>query len=320
VSSESAFIDTLRALATDPAARDLIDDAAVLELGDGALVLTHDMIVEGVHYLPDDPPEDVAWKLVAVNLSDLAAKGARPLGALLGYALGDSAWDQAFARGLGTALSTFGLALLGGDTVAMPEGAPRALGLTAIGRADQVPPARSGARPGHDLWVSGTIGDAGAGLGLLRAGQSAPAALIERYRNPRPRLEAGARLAPLAAAMMDVSDGLLIDAGRMASASGCALAVALDALPLSDAFLAAIGGDRAARIEAASAGDDYELLLAAPAGKAPTLLALADEISLSLTRIGRFEAGSGLRLEDRGEIVPLPDRLGFEHDRNRPDG
>ena len=122
MSTESAFIDTLRALATDPAARDLIDDAAVLEMGEGALVLTHDMIVEGVHYLPTDPPEDVAWKLVAVNLSDLAAKGARPTGVLLGYALGDGDWDRAFAKGLGTALGTFGLPLLGGDTVAMHLG------------------------------------------------------------------------------------------------------------------------------------------------------------------------------------------------------
>ena len=127
MTSESAFIDTLRALATSPAARGLVDDAAVLEMGEGALVLTHDMIVEGVHYLPTDPPEDVAWKLVAVNLSDLAAKGARPLGVLLGYALGTSGWDQAFAKGLGTALHAFGIPLLGGDTVAMPEGAPRAL-------------------------------------------------------------------------------------------------------------------------------------------------------------------------------------------------
>ncbi|MGE3397590.1 MAG: thiamine-phosphate kinase, partial [Sphingomonas sp.] len=169
MSGESAFIDTLRALATDPAARDLIDDAAVLMMGEGALVLTHDMIVEGVHYLAADPPGDVAWKLVAVNLSDLAAKGARPIGVLLGYALGEGEWDRAFAKGLGTALSAFGISLLGGDTVAMPDGAPRALGLTAIGKADRTPPSRSGALPGHALWVSGTIGDAGGGLAALRA-------------------------------------------------------------------------------------------------------------------------------------------------------
>ena len=135
MTTESAFIESLRALATDPAARGLIDDAAVLQVGGETLVLTHDMMVEGVHYLPDDPPDDVAWKLVAVNLSDLAAKGARPIGVLLGYGLGDGDWDSAFARGMASALGAFALPLLGGDTVGMPAGAPRVLGLTAIGAA-----------------------------------------------------------------------------------------------------------------------------------------------------------------------------------------
>ena len=313
MTSESAFIDTLRALATSPAARGLVDDAAVLEMGQGALVLTHDMIVEGVHYLPTDPPEDVAWKLVAVNLSDLAAKGARPLGVLLGYALGESGWDQAFAKGLGTALHAFDIPLLGGDTVAMPAGAPRALGLTAIGRCAIVPPSRGGARPGDLLWVSGTIGDAGAGLAALQAGRHAPASLIERYRNPRPRLEAGERLAPSVSAMMDVSDGLLIDAGRMAAASGCAARIELETLPLCADYLAGRGGDRAARLAAATAGDDYELLFATPQERAAEILALADELGLPLSRIGACEAGAGLVLMHEGEPVPLPERLGFEH-------
>ena len=307
MSSESAFIDTLRALATDPAARGLVDDAAVLETGDGALVLTHDMIVEGVHYLAGDPPEDVAWKLVAVNLSDLAAKGARPIGALLGFTLGDDQWDRAFAAGLGTALTAFGLPLLGGDTVSAPA---RVLGLTAIGRAAMTPPNRSGARPGDLLWVSGTIGDAGAGLRILKGELGASPALVERYRTPRPRLEAGGRLAPLVAAMMDVSDGLLLDAARMADASGCAVRIALDAVPLSDAYLALLGE---ARLEAAGAGDDYELLFATRKAVAPAVLALAEEIGLPLSRIGGFEAGAGLSLTDRGAAVPLPEKLGFEH-------
>ncbi len=302
-------------MAGDPAARGLDDDAAVVEVGGVSLVLTHDMIVEGVHFLPEDPPADVAWKLVAVNLSDLAAKGARPLGALLGYALGGDEWDRAFAEGLGTVLAAFGLPLLGGDTVAMPAGAPRALGLTAIGTAAGAVPSRSGARPGDRLWVSGTIGDAGAGLALLKRGETEPAELIERYRNPRPRLEAGERLAGLVTAMMDVSDGLLIDAGRMAAASSCRATIELDALPLSDALLGRGGGDRAARLAAATAGDDYELLFAAGPEAAPRILALADEIGLSLSPIGGFEAGEGLSLSDAGAPVPLPERLGFEHRR-----
>lgn len=276
-------------------------------MGGETLVLTHDMIVEGVHYLPGDPPADVAWKLVAVNLSDLAAKGARPIGALLGFTLGEAAWDRAFADGLGSALAAFGVPLLGGDTVSAPV---RVLGLTAIGRAAHIPPNRSGARPGDLLWVSGTIGDAGAGLRVLQGALTPSDALVERYRNPRPRLEAGERLAPLVSAMMDVSDGLLLDAARMAAASGCAVRVELDSVPLSEAYLALLGE---ARIEAASAGDDYELLFATDPAQAGAILALAEEIGLPLSRIGRFAAGAGLALNERGAPVALPARLGFEH-------
>src|SRR4051812_33985579 len=128
-------------MATHPGARGLLDDAAVLEAGEIRLVLTHDVLVEGVHFLPTDPPQDVAWKLVAVNLSDLAAKGARPVGVLLGFPLGDAAWDRAFVDGFGAALSAFGVALLGGDTVT----GPRVLGLTAVGEARGPVPSRSGA-------------------------------------------------------------------------------------------------------------------------------------------------------------------------------
>jgi thiamine-monophosphate kinase len=313
MTSERAFIDSLRAFAADPAARGLMDDAAVLEIGEATVVLTHDMIVEGVHYLASDPPADIAWKLVAVNLSDLAAKGARPIGALLGYALGEADWDRAFAEGLGAALAAFDLPLLGGDTVAMPDGAPRAFGLTAIGRADGPAPSRAGADAGDDLWVTGTIGDGGAGLALLQTGAAGPAGLIARYRAPRPRLDAGRRLAPLVSAMMDVSDGLLIDAGRMARASGLGLAVALDAIPLSADYRALRGGGREARLDAAVGGDDYELLFAASPDRAAGLEAIGAELGLAVTSVGRFAAGAGLTLTDQGAAVPLPDRLGFEH-------
>ena len=306
MSAETDFIAAVRGLATHSAARGLLDDAAVLKVGGVTLVLTHDMLAEGVHFLPDDPPGDVAWKLVAVNLSDLAAKGARPVGVLLGYSLGDEAWDRAFAEGLGTALRGFGIPLLGGDTVK----APRVLGLTAIGEASGPVPSRSGARPGDHLWVSGTIGDAGAGLKALRGEIARSDALIERYRNPRPRLEAGERLAPLVSAMMDVSDGLLIDAARMAAASDCGIELALDSVPLSEAYLAACGE---VRLDAATAGDDYELLFAAPPETAPALRALADDLGLPFTRIGACVAGAGLTLSDGGVPVPLPPRLGFEH-------
>ena len=314
MTGESAFIDALRALATDPAARGLTDDAAVLNVGGATLVLTHDMIVEGVHFLSEDPAGDVAWKLVAVNLSDLAAKGARPIGALMGYGLsGDAAWDRAFLAGLDAALTAFSLPLLGGDTVSLPAGAPRSLGLTAIGRAEFPVPARSGARSGETLWVSGTIGDSGGGLRMLRDGEDGASSLVERYRRPTPRLEAGLRLAPLASAMMDVSDGLLIDAARMAEASGARLTIDLARIPLSPALVEQQGDDRGARLVAATAGDDYELLFCAPDAAAQEIFALAQELGLSLLPIGHVAEGGGLELIDGEDLVALPTRLGWEH-------
>jgi len=309
MSAEADFIAALRALATSPAARGLADDAAVLEAGGRRLVLTHDVLAEGVHFLPGDPPGDVAWKLVAVNLSDLAAKGATPLGVLLGYTLGEEAWNRAFVEGLGNALAAFGVPLLGGDTVA----APRVLGLTAIGEAAGPVPSRGGARPGDSLWVSGTIGDSGAGLRGLTGDLPCDDRLVARYRRPVPRLEAGRRLAPLVSAMMDISDGLLIDASRMAEASGVAVAIELAELPLSGPLRRLAGEDAAARLAAATAGDDYELLFTAPPGRAGEIGAIGESMGLPLTRLGTCRVGKGLSLTADGEPVPLPPSLGWEH-------
>jgi thiamine-monophosphate kinase len=299
MSREGDFIARLAAFATHPAARGLKDDAAVLALGDRDIVLTHDMIVEGVHFLPTDPPEDVAWKLVAVNLSDLAAKGAKPLGVLLGFPLGEAAWDAAFADGLETVLKTFGVPLLGGDTVSGIG--PRHLGLTAIGETDPgMAPARSGAKPGDTLYVTGRIGAAGLGLAIASGQRKGPDAWLEAYRRPTPRLAEGQALGPQVHAMADVSDGLLIDAQRMARASGLAIAIDLDAVPL-----AAGVSDRMAAI---TAGDDYELLFAGPAG-----LMLDQPRFAPVTAIGRCAEGDGLALFDREGAVPLPAALGYEH-------
>jgi thiamine-monophosphate kinase len=292
-----------------------MDDAAVLEFGGRSLVLTKDLLVEGVHYLPDDPPGDVAWKLVAVNLSDLAAKAARPLGALLGYALRGPEWDRHFATGLQAALNAFEVPLLGGDTVAAPGA--QFLSLTLLGEASGQIPSRSGAQTGDDLWVTGAIGGAGVGLAMLTGSLPPVEALVQRYRAPRPRLEAGLALGPIVHAMMDVSDGLLIDAARMAEASDLGLAVELDKLPLCNLLIACLGQDRAARLQAATAGDDYELLFAAPPAAAGELRRLSETLGLPFTRIGRFTAGSGLSLLDAGEWVPLPPRLGYQHQTGR---
>lgn len=311
-SGEARFIDRLRALAVDPAARGLLDDAAVLETS-GDLVLTHDMLVEGVHFLPTDPPGDVAWKLVAVNLSDLAGKGARPRGVLLGYGLcGDDEWDAGFVKGLRDALGAMAVPLLGGDTVTSPRG-PRILSLTAVGDAPRGgAPSRKGAEAGDAIWVSGTIGDAGPGLAIAR-GAAGPAALLLRYRRPSPRVALGQLIAGYVSAMMDVSDGLLIDAARLAAASGVAAAVDLDAVPLSPAYRDHVGDTRDARLSAATAGDDYELLLTAPVGVAVILEACANAAGVPLTRIGVVAGGQGLTLHDAAGPVPLPDRLGYEH-------
>lgn len=290
--SEPEFIASLRVLAHDPAARGLLDDTAVL----GDLVLTHDMIVEGVHFLPDDPPGDVAWKLVAVNLSDLAAKGANPVGCLLGYTLGAPEWNAAFVEALGEALVAFGMPLLGGDTVSGKG--PRSFGLTAIGRSDRAP-SRAGAKAGDALYVTGTIGDAGLGLRLLQQGRTEPAGAIAAYRRPVPRLAEGRALAPIVHAMMDISDGLLIDAARMAEASGLALDVQIDAVPLLPEVRSAM-----TPLETATAGDDYELLFAAPPGLA---------LPVPATRIGTFAEGSGLTLSGADGPVPLPAHLGWLH-------
>lgn len=270
------------------------------------------MIVEGVHYLPDDPPEDVAWKLVAVNLSDLAAKGARPAGCLLGYSLGsDPAWNARFVAGLGAVLKHFDVPLLGGDSVGGPG--PRVLGLTAIGRAGPNVPDRRRAKAGDDLWVAGTVGDAGLGLALLREGRTEPAPLIDAYRRPRPLLDLGIALASEIAAMADVSDGLLIDAARMAAASGLAVTVDLSAIPLS-VPAHAFGIDRAARLRAATAGDDYALIFAAPEAARAKLSPLLTAFGVESARVGRFEDGRGLGVIDGDGVVRPPDVLGFEHD------
>lgn len=303
--AEAEFIASLRALATHPAARGLADDAAVL----GDLVLTHDVMVEGVHWPAGDPAGDVGWKLVAVNLSDLAAKGATPLGVLLGFPLGDADWDAAFVAGLGEALAAFDVPLLGGDTVSAPPGTARSIGMTAIGRSPRAPD-RRGAQAGDGLWLMGAIGLAGAGLEIALGHRRGPDALLAAYRRPVPLLAAGRALAPLAHAMADVSDGLLIDAARIATASGLAVAIDLDAVPRAAALSAFAGDARAARLAAVTAGDDYALILAVAPEDGDAVAALG------ATRIGGFVAGAGPILADRDGPVPIPATLGWEHNRS----
>jgi thiamine-monophosphate kinase len=285
VTSELAFIESLRALARDPAARNLDDDCAVLQIGSETLILTHDMMAQGAHFRADADMADVAWKLVAVNLSDLSAKGAEPLGVLLGYSLGDH--DARFVEGLGAALKAFDVPLLGGDTVRAPGA--RCFGLTAIGRASHVPvPDRRKARAGETVWVTGTLGRAMLGF----EGQAEHLAAFNR---PHPLLAEGKALAPHVGAMMDVSDGLLLDCWRMARASGVTIALDSHAVPVADP---------ARREECLRWGDDYELLFTLPAGIAPPVPA---------TAIGGTAMRAEAPLIVDGAPITSPDGLGYRH-------
>ena len=278
----------MRGLATHPAARGLNDDCAVLEFGGEALVLTHDTMVEGVHFLSGQSDEDLAWKLVASNMSDLAAKGAQPLGVLLSYQLGGD--DPAFLRGFQAALRHYGnAAVLGGDTVT--ANGPRSLGLTAIGRATHQPvPARSGARAGEALWITGPVGTAMLGFEALKSGSGDSSF----YRRGQALLAEGQALAPLVSAMMDVSDGLLLDARRLADASGVTLAIDRAAVPISIV--------EARRDEALRWGDDYELLFTLPAAVPPPCPA---------HRIGRVMGRQSEPVLLDGQ--PPIGKLGYEH-------
>jgi thiamine-monophosphate kinase len=289
VTTELAFIEALRALAPHPGSRNLDDDCAVIEIGGEALVLTHDMMVEGVHYLPEQDPADVAWKLVATNLSDLAAKGAEPVGVLLGYMLGRD--DARFLEGLAQALTHYGTALLGGDTVSGRTG--QALGLTAIGRATHRPvPSRGGARPGDRLYLTGPVGAAMLGFEALRSGSGDS----EAYRRPQALVVHGQALAPHVTAMMDVSDGLLLDALRMARASGVTMAIDSAAVPI------ATPEDR--RDEALRWGDDYQLLFTAPPGV---------RLPVTAHAIGEVLPSGASPLLLDGRPLDEADSLGYQH-------
>ncbi|WP_135466195.1 thiamine-phosphate kinase [Crenalkalicoccus roseus] len=291
-----------RALA-GPGALGLEDDAAVLDPPPGRqLVIAADAMVEGVHFLPEDPPETVGRKLLRVNLSDLAAMGAAPLGYLMTVALPKRVaeeWIAAFAAGLAEDQRLFGLGTLGGDTVSTPG--PIALSLTILGTvAPGAALRRRGARPGDELWVSGSIGDGALGLAVLQ-GRLPPdpeGFLARRYRLPEPRLALGAALADLARAAMDVSDGLVQDLGHLCRASGCGAVLEAARVPLSPAARAALAADPALLPLLLAGGDDYELLFAAPPGEAAAVSARAAAAGVPVTRIGRF-------VEGRAEVAVL---------------
>lgn len=295
----------LAPLAVHPGADRLTDDAATLAPAPGAeLVLTVDALAAGIHFFPDDPPALIAAKALRVNLSDLAAKGARPLGYLLVLSLpGDwtADWLEGFVAGLAADQAAFGLSLLGGDTIRSPDRLQ--LSITAVG---EVPVGqavrRKGARAGDRLFVTGSIGDAALGL-LLRteparaAGWELPpeaaAHLADRYLLPRPRLAAAEAVRTFAHAAMDISDGLVGDLERMCRASGVSAEIDAAAVPLSPAAAAVIARDPAALTTVLTGGDDYELLVAVPPEAADGFVAAVQAAGIAVAGIGGFVSASG---------------------------
>lgn len=304
----------LRPLAADPAARGLQDDTALVTPPPGmSLVLTKDMLAAGVHFRADDPPAAIAAKALRVNLSDLAAKGARAYGYLLGLGLAggeDENWLRAFTDGLAQDQARYGVTLLGGDTILSPG--RLTLSVTALGwvkAGDMI--ARAGAQPGDGVYVSGTLGDAGLGLAVLE-GRCVPeraddaAFLTGRYHYPQPRLALGAALAGTASAGADISDGLMADLDHICAASSVGARVMMGDLPLSDeARRAGLDGAALQRL-AATAGDDYELVWTAPPGREAAVLAISQELGVKISRVGVIVAGRGVQaLDHAGHAMDL---------------
>ena len=314
---DSLIARYFKPIATDAGAFALNDDAAVLKAQGADIVVTTDAIVEGVHFLPGDPPDTVARKALRVNLSDLAAKGATPAGFVLTLALrsAEDAWLKPFAAALGEDAKSYVCPLIGGDTVSTPG--PLTISVTAFGR---VPAGRmvhrSGARPGDRVVVTGTIGDAALGLDILKGGAVATALagdeaarqmLVGRYRVPQPRNVLAAAILAHASAAMDVSDGLAGDLTKLCAASGVSAAIHAPGIPLSRPA-AALVANRTIGIDTLIAGgDDYEILCAVPEADFETFARDARKAGVTVSPIGAVIAGSAIPsfLDERGRELAL---------------
>jgi thiamine-monophosphate kinase len=298
------------------------DDAALLQVPAGRqLVAALDTLVEGRHFPAGSPPRSIGHRALAVNLSDLAAMGADPAWCLLSLTLpaADEAFLGEFAAGLLDVAAAHGVALVGGDTTA----GPLAIGVQALGVVDAgTAMRRAGAAPGDLLFVSGTPGDAAAGLRLaMEAAYSSideahRRVLLDRFHFPEPRVVLGRALRGIASACIDVSDGLAADVGKLAAASGCAALIEVERLPLSAALLA-YAGQRDARQLALSGGDDYELCFAVPPSRAAGIAARLADVKCSITRIGQLEPGSGVMLIEDGQRS-TQGFTGYDHFRAGP--
>jgi thiamine-monophosphate kinase len=319
---DSLIARYFRPIATDPCAFNLDDDAAALRPDGNDVVVTVDAIVEGVHFLSDDPPDTIARKALRVNLSDLAAKGATPAGFVLTLALrnADEAWLKAFAAALGEDAAAFGCPLLGGDTVSTPG--PLMISVTAFGR---VPPGkmvhRSGARPGDRVMVTGTIGDAALGLAVLRGGKihaatdaAAREALVGRYRVPQPRVTLTEIVRNHASAAMDVSDGLAGDLAKLCRVSGVSAVIEMERVPLSDEARDLVSRGIVGREMLVAGGDDYEILCTMPEESVASFEVAAQFVGVAVGSIGTVVGGSSAPkfIDGQGRELTL-ERLSYSH-------
>jgi thiamine-monophosphate kinase len=294
-------------LATHPAALGLSDDTAVLKPPPGCdLVLTTDAIMAGVHFFPDDPPGQLARKALRVNLSDLAAKGAKPLGFLLSLALPidvSDSWLSSFATGLKADADSYGCSLLGGDTDRTPG--PLTISIAMFGMVpEDTMVRRAGARPGDRLMVTGTIGDAALGVKLRRGAAwklplQAREYLLARYLLPQPRTVLADALRAQASAAMDISDGLAGDLAKLCRVSGVAAQVDVEKIPLSDAAKIAIESESSLLETGLTGGDDYEILCTVPHDRAARFAAAAASADVPVTEIGVISDGEDVQFLNR---------------------
>ena len=321
---DSLIARYFKPLATDPGAFNLVDDAAILKAVGEDIVVTTDAIVEGVHFLSDDPPDAIARKALRVNLSDLAAKGATPAGFVLTLALrnADDAWLTSFARGLGKDAGLFGCPLLGGDTVSTPG--PLMVSITAFGRVPSGKMVhRGGAKPGDRVVVTGTIGDAALGLDILKEGPvaavladdaAAKEMLIGRYRVPQPRNALASAVREHASAAMDVSDGLAGDLAKLCKASGMSAVIDAPSIPVSAPAGRLLARGAVGIGTIVSGGDDYEILCAIPENRFEAFAESAGIAGVAVTSIGTVIGGSTAPrfLDGEGREIALP-RLSYSH-------
>jgi thiamine-monophosphate kinase len=321
---DSLIARYFKPIATDPGAFGLVDDAAILKASGEDVVVTTDAIVEGVHFLANDPPDTVARKALRTNLSDLAAKGATPAGFVLTLALraADENWLEPFARGLGEDARSFACPLLGGDTVSTPG--PVTISITAFGRVPEGKMVRRiGAKPGDRIMVSGMIGDAVLGLDILKNGAAAKALaadpkgsemLIMRYRVPQPRTALAKAVRDHAGAAMDVSDGLAGDLAKLCTASGVTAVIDTPSIPTS-ATVASLLSRGAVGIETLIAGgDDYEILCTVPEANVDAFERAARQAGVAVTAIGTIMAGESWPrfLDGEGRELALA-RVSYSH-------